>query len=217
VQITSAKPRLDGQALRTKPMLPSHATAQPTSQDALWQKGWYRFAQQLPSPNAGPRPPQACIDLIVLHAISLPPGQYGTGDIQKLFTNQLDWAAHPYFQTIQDLQVSAHFLISRTGELQQFVSCDARAWHAGVSSYRGRSQCNDDSIGIELEGTDGAAFEAAQYESLSHLCAALLQHYPIAYFAGHEHIAPGRKTDPGAGFDWLLLRQSLGLAARYFP
>lgn len=184
---------------------------------ALWRRGWYRHARVLASPNFGARPAKTRIDLLVLHAISLPPGQYGTGCVQQLFTNQLDWQAHPYFLQIQGLEVSAHFLIARGGELWQFVSCDDRAWHAGASHYRGRSNCNDDSIGIELEGLDGQPFEDAQYESLASVAAALLAHYPIAHLAGHEHIAAGRKFDPGAGFEWQALQKSLGLADRYFP
>ena len=183
----------------------------------LWIDGWYQFAGHLPSPNRGPRPSGATVDLIVLHAISLPPGQYGGDEVAHLFTNQLDWERHPYFKSIQGMQVSAHFYIGRQGELQQFVSANERAWHAGVSSYRGRSNCNDDSIGIELEGVEGDPFDDSQYETLTCLCAAIQQHYPITHMAGHEHIAPGRKADPGAGFDWRRLQQSLGSAAHCFP
>jgi len=183
----------------------------------LWQAGWYRFAKALPSPNFGARPEDAQIDLIVLHSISLPPGQYGGDEVQRLFTNQLDWDAHPYFQQIRGVEVSAHFYVRRNGELWQFVDCDARAWHAGASSWRGRENCNDDSIGIELEGLEGQTFEAAQYETLASLCAALAQRYPIAFVAGHEHIAPGRKQDPGPGFDWRRLRADLGWAEAVFP
>ena len=185
--------------------------------DGLWQQGWYRYARALASPNFGSRPTAANIDLIVIHSISLPPGEFGNQQVQRLFTNQLDWDAHPYFQSLRGLQVSAHFFIARTGELWQFVSCDQRAWHAGPSSYRGRSDCNDDSIGIELEGLEGGIFEAAQYETLVSVCAALLAHYPIAHLAGHEHIASGRKHDPGKGFDWSALRASLGLPTKCFP
>lgn len=184
---------------------------------ALWQEGWYRYARAQASPNFGPRPASACIDLIVIHSISLPPGEFGNGQVQRLFTNQLDWDAHPYFQSIRGLQVSSHFFITRSGELWQFVSCDARAWHAGESGYRGKSNCNDDSIGIELEGLEGGLFEPAQYETLASVCAALLRHYPITYLAGHEHIAPGRKQDPGPGFEWSRLQDSLGLPAKCFP
>lgn len=185
--------------------------------DALWDDGWYRFARRLTSPNFGPRPVGAVVDLIVIHSISLPPGQYGGDEVQRLFTNTLDWNAHPYFRTIQGLEVSSHFYIRRNGELWQFVSCDERAWHAGTSRYRGRDNCNDDSIGIELEGLEGESFEATQYETLAGLCAAIPQRYPVDHIAGHEHIAPGRKTDPGAGFSWLHLRQALGWPSQCFP
>ena len=184
---------------------------------ALWRNGWYRFAARLDSPNFGPRPPKVQVDLIVLHSISLPPGQYGGDEVQQLFTNQLDWQADPYFKRLEGLTVSSHFYIRRNGELWQFVSCDDRAWHAGVSHYRGRSNCNDDSIGIELEGLEGDSFDAQQYSSLAALCAAILQHHPIAHIAGHEHIAPGRKCDPGPGFDWQQFHRYLGLAAQYLP
>ena len=183
----------------------------------LWKNGWYRYARALASPNFGPRPIEAKIDLIVIHSISLPPGEYGNGNVQRLFTNQLDWEAHTYFQGIRGLQVSSHFFIARTGALWQFVSCDDRAWHAGESSYRGRVNCNDDSVGIELEGLEGDTFEASQYETLTGLCASLLQRYPIDHIAGHEHIAPGRKQDPGPGFNWPLLQNSLSSPARCFP
>ncbi len=153
----------------------------------------------------------------MIHSISLPPGEYGGDSVQRLFTNQLEWDDHPYFQSIRGMQVSSHFFISRTGGLWQFVSCDARAWHAGQSSYRGRSNCNDDSIGIELEGLEGNSFEAAQYETLNALCAALITQYPVVHIAGHEHIAPGRKHDPGPGFDWQELSRSLALSDASFP
>lgn len=184
-----------------------------------WQDGWYLGAQRLPSPNHGPRPCQSSdgIDLIVVHSISLPPGVYGGGEVQKLFTNTLDWDAHPYYQSIRGLEVSAHFFIERTGALWQFVDCDMRAWHAGQSMYRDRDQCNDDSIGIELEGLEGFEFEPAQYQSLATLCKDLAQRYPIAHIAGHEHIAPGRKGDPGEGFDWQALQDALNWPLSRFP
>lgn len=188
-----------------------------TEAPALWHGGWYRFARHLASPNFGPRPPDASIDLVVLHSISLPPGVYGAEQVQQLFTNTLDWSAHPYFEGIRGLEVSAHFYIRRDGQLWQFVSCEDRAWHAGVSRYRGRENCNNDSVGIELEGIEGGAFEAPQYESLGALCAALALRYPIAHIAGHEHIAPGRKLDPGPGFCWPQLRAALGWPRQYFP
>lgn len=187
------------------------------SDDALWRDGWYRFAAHLPSPNFGLRPAGSCTDLIVLHSISLPPGQYGGDEVQQFFTNQLDWQAHPYFERIRGLTVSSHFYVRRGGELWQFVSCDERAWHAGVSSYRGRTNCNDDSIGIELEGLEGECFEPAQYATLAALCASILLHYPIQHLAGHEHIALGRKGDPGAGFDWLHLQNTLALSSKFLP
>ena len=190
----------------------------PTSPpDPLWQAGWYRFARRLDSPNHGPRPAGAAVDLIVLHSISLPPGTYGGDEVQRLFTNQLDWNAHPYFQQIRGLQVSAHFYIRRDGALWQFVSCDDRAWHAGASHYRGRDNCNDDSVGIELEGLEGDSFEPAQYETLAGLCAAIAQRYPVAHVAGHEHVAPGRKQDPGPGFDWPALQRHLAWPPERFP
>jgi N-acetyl-anhydromuramoyl-L-alanine amidase len=185
--------------------------------EQLWQGGWYGFARKLASPNFGARPPGARIDLIVVHSISLPPGRYGGESVQQLFCNTLDWNADPYFKTIEGLAVSAHFYITRKGELWQFVGCDDRAWHAGNSRYRGRENCNDDSIGIELEGLEGETFEIAQYEALSGLCAAIAQRYPVEYIAGHEHVAPGRKRDPGEGFDWSALQRSLAWPSQRFP
>ncbi len=197
----------------TRPMMRSDEAGS----HSLWQDGWYRYARALASPNYGQRPESALIDLIVIHSISLPPGEFGNGNVQRLFTNELDWDAHPYFQAIRGLQVSSHFFISRAGELWQFVGCNDRAWHAGESSYRGRSNCNDDSIGIELEGLEGGQFETQQYETLAGLCAAMIQAYPIAHIAGHEHIAAGRKHDPGSGFNWDFLRRSLGASPQCFP
>lgn len=184
---------------------------------SLWDEGWYRLSRRMTSPNYGPRPPETQIDLIVLHSISLPPGKYGGEEVQQLFSNQLDCEQHPYFKSIQGLQVSAHFYIRRDGQLIQFVSCNDRAWHAGASCYRGKNNCNDYSIGIELEGTEGDSFENSQYKTLTSLCVAILQHYPIMDIAGHQHVAPGRKSDPGEGFNWSLLQQSVGLEARYLP
>jgi len=193
------------------------ARAAQSAPAALWRDGWYRFARQLPSPNYGQRPSGIRIDLVVLHSISLPPGAYGGDAVQRLFSNQLDWEEHPYYKTIEGLQVSSHFFVQRTGELWQFVSCEDRAWHAGVSNYRGRANCNDDSIGIELEGLEGELFAAAQYETLDSLGTALLQGYPIQHIAGHEDVAPGRKFDPGAGFDWARLQQGLGCGDQVLP
>lgn len=186
-------------------------------QGAGWRRGWYGYAHRCDSPNFGPRPPGTAIDLLVLHSISLPPGQFGGPQVQQLFTNQLDWNAHPYFKQMEGLEVSAHFFIQRGGELWQFVSCDDRAWHAGRSRFGGRDNCNDFSIGIELEGLEGGLFEPAQYESLAALLPALAQHYPVRHIAGHEDIAPGRKADPGPGLDWERLQRCSGLAPRCFP
>ena len=182
-----------------------------------WQGGWWRHARHLPSPNFGLRPSGATIDLVVVHSISLPPGEYGGQNVQAFFSNQLDWDAHPYFQSIRGMQVSSHFFVQRDGTLWQFVDCDQRAWHAGASFYRGRAQCNDDSIGIELEGLEGDRFEPAQYRALAALCRALAQRYPIAHVAGHEHVAPGRKHDPGLGFDWRRLEVDLQACGWHFP
>jgi AmpD protein len=149
------------------------------------------------------------VELIVVHSISLPPGEYGGDSIERLFTNRLDWEAHPYFSQIRNLKVSSHFLVLRSGDCMQFVDCNRRAWHAGRSSWRGRENCNDFSIGIELEGLEGNPFEPAQYETLSRLVGAVTRRYPITAVVGHEHVAPGRKFDPGPGFDWLQLHASL--------
>ena len=184
---------------------------------ALWQDGWLASARRCDSPNFGPRPDGVTIDLALVHSISLPPGVYGGHEIEALFTNRLDWEAHPYFGQIRGLAVSAHFLIRRDGARVQFVSCDARAWHAGSSSWQGRDNCNDYSIGIELEGLEGETFEAAQYAALAELVELLVAHYPIAAVVGHEHVAPGRKFDPGAGFDWNRLRAGVRSATPYFP
>lgn len=173
---------------------------------SLWQNGWLNAARQIPSPNYGPRPEGVVIDLAVIHSISLPPGVYGGDEIVQLFTNQLDWAAHPYFEQIRGTEVSAHFVIRRTGELLQFVSVLDRAWHAGRSTWRGRDNCNDYSVGIELEGLEDTPFDLPQYETLASLLEALSSAWPITQIAGHEHVAPGRKRDPGSAFDWLLLQ-----------
>ena len=189
----------------------------PPPPDPLWQQGWYRFAHRIASPNFGARPAGASVDLVVVHSLSLPPGVYGGDEVRQLFTNTLDWDAHPYFQQIRGMQVSAHFFIRRDGAQLQYVSCDDRAWHAGSSSWRGRDNCNDESVGIELEGLEGETFEPAQYDTLAAVCSALAQHYPIRHVAGHEHIAPGRKKDPGPGFEWTLLQRELGWPDGWFP
>ncbi len=164
--------------------------------------GWCSHVTQIPSSNFDARPDQSQIDLLVIHNISLPPGQFGGRHICDLFTNRLDCDAHPYFAQLRDLRVSSHFLILRNGMVMQFVSANDRAWHAGASSFAGRERCNDFSIGIELEGTDFEPFEAIQYAVLAQLTHALRMRYPLAAVTGHEHIAPGRKTDPGPYFDW---------------
>lgn len=164
--------------------------------------GWCRAARRLPSPNFDARPPATAIDLLVVHHISLPPGRFSGDAIERLFTNRLDCSVHPYFAQLRGLRVSAHFLIRRRGELLQFVSCDARAWHAGASEFMGRPRCNDFSIGIELEGDGDTPFTDAQYRVLVRTTRMLRERYPLHHVAGHSDIAPGRKTDPGPFFDW---------------
>lgn len=164
--------------------------------------GWLDGVCRVPSPNCDDRPEGEAVSLIVIHAISLPPSQFGGGDIERLFTNTLDPGAHPYFAGIRALRVSAHFLIRRDGEVIQFVSCDRRAWHAGVSRWQGRERCNDFSIGIELEGCDELPFEDVQYARLVGLIGRIRAHYPVVALAGHADIAPARKTDPGPCFAW---------------
>jgi AmpD protein len=180
--------------------------------------GWVSAARKLPSPNFEVRPGGAVPTLIVIHNMSLPPGEFGGSAIADLFQNRLDCGAHPYYDAhLRGLRVSSHFVIRRDGALEQFVSCRARAWHAGLSSFFGRERCNDFSIGVELEGTDETAFEAPQYETLAVLVTALVDAYPIDALAGHSDIAPGRKTDPGPHFDWPRLARDTALPARYFP
>lgn len=172
-------------------------------------QGWLDAALRLPSPNCDERPTGQQVRLIVIHAISLPPGTFGGDGIASLFTNTLDSDAHSYYREIRYLRVSAHFLIRRDGELVQFVPCGMRAWHAGVSSWRGAESCNDFSIGIELEGCDEMPFEPRQYAALARLIEALRRYYPIEDIAGHADIAPGRKSDPGPHFDWAMLHRLL--------
>lgn len=174
-----------------------------------WQGGWWQPARHCASPNFGPRPAGTPVTLVVVHSISLPPGEYGGDGVERLFTNRLDASAHPFYAGLHGLEVSAHFFVRRDGRTLQFVSCDERAWHAGVSSWRGCENCNDWSIGIELEGLEGQHFEPAQYRQLAVLLRALARRYPIAEAVGHEHVAPGRKRDPGPGFDWNELRRVL--------
>jgi N-acetyl-anhydromuramoyl-L-alanine amidase len=167
--------------------------------------GWLHPAAHTPSPNFDCRPPGCAVDLLVIHNISLPPGEYGGGCIQQLFCNSLDCSQHPYFSKLVDLRVSAHLLIERNGAITQFVSFLDRAWHAGESVYAGRSRCNDFSIGIELEGMDEQAYTEAQYRVLTEVTHALLHAYPAMSkerITGHCNVARGRKTDPGPAFDW---------------
>ncbi len=173
---------------------------------------WLNSAQRVPSPNSGDRPVAGDISLLVIHNISLPPGEFGGPHINELFCNRLDGKAHPYFAQICALRVSSHLLIRRDGTLVQYVPFDRKAWHAGRSRFEGREECNDFSIGIELEGTDDMDFTDIQYERLAAVSRLLLQHFPAltpARITGHSDIAPGRKTDPGPRFDWARYRQLL--------
>lgn len=177
--------------------------------------GWWQGARRVESPNFGARPAGSAVSLVLIHNISLPPGKFGGVDVERFFTNQLDPAAHPYFATIATLRVSTHFFSRRDGELLQFVSADQRAWHAGASCWQGLEDCNDFSIGIELEGTDDLPYALPQYQSLNILLESLCARYPIRNVAGHCHVAPGRKTDPGPAFDWPGLRDRF--SALSFP
>jgi len=176
--------------------------------------GWLQQASIVPSPNCEPRPSACEPELLVIHNISLPPGRYGGDCIERFFTNCLDWDEHPFFDEIRGVQVSAHLLIKREGDMLQFVNFCDRAWHAGVSCYAGRDNCNDFSIGIELEGADDDPYTDAQYHALVAVSALLLEHYPALRadaIVGHSDIAPGRKTDPGPAFDWQRYRRALGV------
>jgi len=170
-------------------------------------KGWLDLAKKVASPNCNARPEKQSINLLVIHNISLPPDQFGTPYVEQFFQNKLNYDAHPYFETLKGLEVSSHFFIKRDGEIIQFVSCDDRAWHAGESSFCQQDNCNDYSIGIELEGTDSIPYTDIQYQLLSELTSTIQQSYPMITadrIAGHNQIAPGRKTDPGKSFDWAL-------------
>lgn len=167
--------------------------------------GWIETATRADSPNYDIRPDVNDISLLVIHNISLPPGEFGTGCVQQFFCNQLDHGAHPFFREIEGVRVSAHFFIDRQGQLTQFVATTGRAWHAGQSCFEGRTTCNDYSIGIELEGTDDRPYTDGQYQTLQALTQALRQRHPLIRperITGHSDIAPGRKTDPGPAFDW---------------
>ena len=183
----------------------------PDTVGGLRRIGWLVDARRIVSPNHDARPDGTVIDLLVIHNISLPPGVYGGNAIVELFTNKLDPKAHPYFETITDLRVSAHLLIRRDGSAIQFVAFHERAWHAGVSSWKGRERCNDFSIGVELEGTDEEPFTIAQYAKLIGVTQLLQRAYPLTHAAAHSDIAPARKTDPGPHFDWRLFRAATGL------
>ena len=169
--------------------------------------GWLKGTRWVASPNQGERPAGSAVSLVVLHSISLPPDDFAGNWVERFFLNRLDPQAHPYFSTIAGLQVSAHFLIRRDGQAIQFVGCDRRAWHAGQSIWQGRENCNDYSVGIELEGSDSQPFAPAQYAMLWRLIDALRARYPLRAIAGHCHVAPGRKSDPGPFFDWATLRR----------
>ncbi len=166
------------------------------------ENGWFSGVRRIASPNCDARPARTPITLLVIHNISLPPNEFGGPGIQQLFTNSLDCSAHPYYGQLEGLKVSSHFLVRRDGGVIQFVPCQRRAWHAGVSEWRGRVRCNDFSIGIELEGSDFVPFEPLQYLALARLTRQLKRRYPIESIVGHSDIAPGRKTDPGLFFDW---------------
>ena len=168
----------------------------------LNDEGLVEGVRYIASPNCDARPPGAAVELIVIHAISLPPGEFGGAGVVELFTNRLDPGAHPYYASIATLEVSTHFLIRRDGELIQFVPCAKRAWHAGASQWCGRERCNDFSVGIELEGCDDVPFQDVQYLALGVLTRALKARYAIAGIVGHSDIAPGRKSDPGPCFEW---------------
>jgi AmpD protein len=178
--------------------------------------GWLTGIAHCASPNFDARPADTAIELLVIHNISLPPGEFGGTAIAELFCNRLDCGAHPYYAALVDLHVSAHFLVDRLGAGTQFVSCRDRAWHAGASSFAGRERCNDFSIGIELEGSDELPFTAAQYASLAALTRVLCAAYPLGAVRGHSDIAPGRKTDPGPHFDWQRFAAQAALPPSFF-
>jgi AmpD protein len=175
-------------------------------------------ARYLPSPHCDMRPENMLVDMIVIHGISLPPGQFGSKSIEQFFCGELDYSQHSYFATIETLRVSPHLLIDRLGEVFQFVPFSKRAWHAGKSFFNGRKECNDFSIGIELEGTDDVPYEKNQYEQLASVITILMKTYPSIkreHIVGHADIAPGRKTDPGPSFDWAYLNSLLDVKGSY--
>jgi len=192
---------------------------------ALDRHGWLRpglsrpgpSVQCLPSPNSDARPAGAAVSLLVIHNISLPPNRFEGPCVADLFLNRLDYGSHPWLERLRGLRVSAHFFVRRDGSVLQFVSTEDRAWHAGISSFKGRERCNDFSIGIELEGADAVPYDDRQYDTLSRLAPLLRDRYPLADVRGHEHIAPGRKTDPGPAFDWRRFGHESGYARRAMP
>ncbi|GAB3674460.1 1,6-anhydro-N-acetylmuramyl-L-alanine amidase AmpD [Salinisphaera aquimarina] len=180
--------------------------------DLAINHGWLAGIRRLDSPNHDARPAGTPVDTLVVHGITLPPGRFGHGQVDALFTNTLDVCAHPFFAEIEGLRVSAHALIERSGAITQYVNLDARAWHAGRSCFDGREAVNDFAIGVELEGTDDCPYAPAQYRALAAVAAALMHHYPAlarSRIVGHSDIAPGRKTDPGPAFDWALFDRHL--------
>jgi len=186
----------------------------------LDRHGWlwaHRGVQRAPSPNHDERPDGVEATLLVIHNISLPPGVFGGPEVIDLFLNRLDYESHPWLPRLRGLHVSAHFLVRRDGGIVQFVSTDKRAWHAGVSRHEGRERCNDFSIGIEMEGADTVPYETAQYERLRALTRTLRTRHPLSAVRGHEHIAPGRKTDPGPAFDWSRYGREAGWLRRQMP
>jgi AmpD protein len=208
--------------LMKKNIIPTSSSTSSYSTELMTiNDGRLSAATWLCSPNSNPRPDSMAIDTIVIHNISLPPNEFGACNtngmhyVKALFTNQLDWQAHPYFQTIEGAEVSAHLFIERDGAITQFVNFDERAWHAGRSSYLGRKECNDYSIGIELEGSDFVPFTALQYETLAHVITAIYHAYPKTHrhLTGHSDIAPNRKTDPGSYFEWARLRKIISQAS----
>ncbi|MAZ05647.1 1,6-anhydro-N-acetylmuramyl-L-alanine amidase AmpD [Marinobacter sp. SS8-8] len=193
-------------------ILPANLSDSGSDRNALRETGKIPFARWRPSPNFGPRPDGAAISLLVVHNISLPPGRFGGPEIEDFFCNCLDHSAHPYFRTIEGIQVSAHLLIRRDGDVVQFVSLLDRAWHAGRSSFQGQEECNDFSIGIELEGTDDVPYTSGQYHQLARAADLIMLAWPdiiASRIVGHSDIAPGRKSDPGPAFDWQHFREAL--------
>ncbi len=174
--------------------------------------GWLQGVRHLPSPNCNLRPENTDVNLLIIHNISLPPAQFGGGFVDQLFCNTLDCNAHPYFEQLRDLRVSAHFFIDRSGEVTQYVSLDQRAWHAGISQWDGQENCNDFSVGIELEGTDTLPYADAQYTALQKIARQIMAYFPSMTadrIVGHCDVAPARKTDPGTAFDWKRFRHNL--------